>query len=95
MVHQDLINLLLAHVLDFPAMNNSCFGFSRVDILDRASSFLCNVFNSLSALRDDSNRSGNCFGSDGMIPSDLSINKMRLDLLSTLVNIYHDDFDTS
>ena len=79
-------------------MNNSSFGLSRVYLFDTASPSFSNVLNSLRAFRDDSDRSGNCFGSDWMVTSDLSINKIILMKLPIWkmkqINTYHDDLDT-
>merc|ERR1711894_720506 len=69
-VHQDLVNLLLAHVLDLSTVNDSGLGLSGVDILDLDSLPGGNILNGFGSLRDDSDRSCDGSGSDGMVTSD-------------------------
>ena len=78
MVHQDLVNLLLAHVLDLSSVNDSGLGLSGVDILDLDSLPGGNILNGFGSLRDDSDRSGDGSGSDGMVTSDLFIEKTNI-----------------
>merc|ERR1719431_2002757 len=66
-VHQDFINLLLTQVFQLSSVNNSSSGISWVDIRDRTTCSGSDVLNSLSSLRNNSNRPGNSLGSDGMV----------------------------
>merc|ERR1719309_77807 len=68
-IHQDFINLLLAQVFQLSSVNNGSSSISWVDVLDITSCPGSDVFNSLSSLRNDSNRPGNSLGSDGMVSS--------------------------
>merc|ERR1719312_273427 len=68
-IHQDLVYLLLAQILQLSSMNNSSSSISWVDVRHGMSSSGSDVLDSLSSLRNNSNRPGNSLCSDGMVSS--------------------------
>merc|ERR1719188_213732 len=69
-VHQDLINLLLGHLLDLSSVDDASSGISGVDVLDIDSLLLGNVLDSVGVSGDDSDVLCDGLGGDGMVSGD-------------------------